>query len=73
MSKHICIKEVPDRQFTIGKIYESTPIGSGWILDDMGTVSFFSKIQKDPLRQYHDYFEDLTSYIRDNKINSLID
>jgi hypothetical protein len=81
--KHACIKKVPDRIFTIGKIYESESdkIDSDgcWIKDDVGVLGFFSNQEgywfdneQDKLRYYHDYFENATSVIRDQKIQDII-
>jgi hypothetical protein len=78
--KHLCIGNVDDRHFTLGKIYEDSLFvpknhDGCWILDDTGTAAYFSKSKNGNLqvRYYYRYFEDLTSYIRDIKINTLID
>ncbi len=86
MGKHICISNVINKQFIIGKIYEDIPdddtIGKPillvsfngcWIKDDNGSLEFFSKADKSQNNRQHysDYFECI-SKIRNDKINTLI-
>jgi hypothetical protein len=77
MSRHICTKEVPNRCFTVGKIYSE--VGSSSLLtflvrddkDDLVVLfRFISNYNYYIL--YKDYFEDATSAIRDQKISEII-
>jgi hypothetical protein len=86
MGKHVCIKEVPDRNFIVGNIYSESAsyqidyqppstlqYESYMIEDENGEGVFFMNNPNLSEYVYSDYFEDAIRHIRNNKIKSIND
>lgn len=76
---HLCIKEVPDRDFIVGKIYIENYAHSALtylLRDENDILTVFMGDKLSPRQaagrlRYSNHFKDATSLIRDQKIETI--